>query len=237
LTNQDNFKDLAIDDEVFQEKLVETDPHTNQLTEKPRSHTIPKGVVNLENLFDLRERFKGSTNTKMGSSCPMHKTINLGTLENPKNINLGKAVSKEERKAYLKLFRQYQDVFSWSYRYLKTYDARIIQHTISLKNEAKNFQQKLQKYHPSLEPLMCQELKKLLDSKIIFQVRHSAWVENLVPVRKKSREIFLCVDFINLNKALEKDNYPVPPMEKLFQTMYGSEIFSFLDDFQVTTKF
>jgi hypothetical protein len=27
LTNQDNFKDLAIDDEVFQEKLAETDPH------------------------------------------------------------------------------------------------------------------------------------------------------------------------------------------------------------------
>jgi hypothetical protein len=34
LTNQDNFKDLAIDDEVFQEKSVETDPHEqiNQLT-------------------------------------------------------------------------------------------------------------------------------------------------------------------------------------------------------------
>jgi hypothetical protein len=26
LTNQDNFKDLAIDDEVFQEQSVETDP-------------------------------------------------------------------------------------------------------------------------------------------------------------------------------------------------------------------
>jgi len=27
LTNQENFKDQAIDDEVFQEKLVETDSH------------------------------------------------------------------------------------------------------------------------------------------------------------------------------------------------------------------
>jgi ribonuclease HI len=47
LTNQENFKDLAIDDEIFQEKLVETDPHeqrdeTNQSTNKPRFHTIPK---------------------------------------------------------------------------------------------------------------------------------------------------------------------------------------------------
>jgi hypothetical protein len=120
LTNPDNFKDLAIDDEVFQEKLVDPDPLVHKLeadrsTAKPRSHMIHMGVSNLENIFDLRERFKGSTNIKAGSSCPMYKTINLGTLENPNNINLGKTMSKEERKSYLKLFRQYQYVFAWSY--------------------------------------------------------------------------------------------------------------------------
>jgi hypothetical protein len=50
-------------------------------------------------------------------------------------------------------------------------------------------------------------------------------------VRKKSGEIRLCVDFWNLNRASEKDNYLVPPMEKLLQTMSGSEIFSLLDGF------
>jgi hypothetical protein len=78
---------------------------------------------------------------------------------------------------------------------------------------------------------MYQELKKLLDAKIIFQVRHSTWVANLVPVRKKSGEIHLCVDFRNLNRASEKDNYPVPSMEQLLQTVSGSEIFSLLDGF------
>jgi hypothetical protein len=78
---------------------------------------------------------------------------------------------------------------------------------------------------------MCQELKKLLDAKIIFQVRHSAWVANLVHVRKKSREIRLCVDFRNLNRDSEKDNYPVPPMEQLLHTVSRSDIFSLLDEF------
>jgi hypothetical protein len=78
---------------------------------------------------------------------------------------------------------------------------------------------------------MCKELKKLLNAKTIFQVRHSAWVANLVPVRKNSGEICLCVDFRNLNRASEKDNYPVPPMEQLLQTITGSEIFSLLDGF------
>jgi hypothetical protein len=78
---------------------------------------------------------------------------------------------------------------------------------------------------------MCQELKKLLDAKIIFQVRHSAWVANLVHVRKNSREIRLCVDFRNLNRDSEKDNYPVPPMEQLLHTVSRSDIFSLLDEF------
>ena len=131
---------MSIDDEVSQEQSVETDTQIDKVTEKPIYHMILKGVDNLENLFYLRERFKGSTNTKMGSSCPMYETINIGTLENPKNINLGKTVSKEERKAYFKLLGEYQDVFLWSYRDMKTYDTCIIQHTIPLKLRLKPFQ-------------------------------------------------------------------------------------------------
>jgi hypothetical protein len=145
-------------------------------------------------LFDLREKFKGSKKTNIGISCPIYETINQGTPKNPKNVNLGKTMCKEDKKSYLKLF-------AWSYQELKTYDTRIIQHTTPLKYGVKPFQQNLRKYHPSLEPLMYQELKKLLDAKIVFQVRHFAWVENLVLFRKNSGEIRLCVDFINLNKA------------------------------------
>jgi hypothetical protein len=102
---------------VFQEKLAKTNFHeqkggTNHSNNKPRFHMIPKGVANLENLFDPSERFKGSKNIKTRISCHIYKTINLGTPENPKNINLGKTMSKEDRKSYLKLFREYQDVFA-----------------------------------------------------------------------------------------------------------------------------
>ena len=85
--------------------------------------------------------------------------------------------------------------------------------------------------HPKLEPLIQSEVKKLLDARIIFKVRHSAWVSNMVPVRKKSGEIRLCVDFRNLNHASDKDNYHVPPMEPLLQMVSGSELFSLLDGF------
>jgi hypothetical protein len=78
---------------------------------------------------------------------------------------------------------------------------------------------------------MCRELNKLLDAKIILQVRHFSWVENVFPISKNSGEIHLCIDFRNLNRASEKENYPIPPMEKLLQTVSGSKIFSLLDAF------
>jgi hypothetical protein len=43
LTNQDNFKDLMIDDEEFQEKSTETDPQAGQHIGKSKAHTIPRG--------------------------------------------------------------------------------------------------------------------------------------------------------------------------------------------------
>jgi hypothetical protein len=63
---------LAIDDEVFQELLTESDLHEHKkgkyhIDDKPKFHTIPKGVANIENLFDLRERFRGPKNEKQGA--------------------------------------------------------------------------------------------------------------------------------------------------------------------------
>ena len=79
--------------------------------------------------------------------------------------------------------------------------------------DVKPYQQKLRKMHLKLEPLVKKNLNKLLDAKIIFPVWHSIWVANLVPVRKKNKEIWLCIYFQNLNWEFQKDNYLVPPME------------------------
>ena len=82
-----------------------------------------------------------------------------------------------------------------------------------MKPQTLPFQQKLRKMHPKLEPTVQKELNKLLSAKIIFPIRHTQWVSNLVLVRKKNGEIWLCVDFRNLNRVSDKDKYPVPPME------------------------
>jgi len=53
----------------------------------------------------------------------------------------------------------------------------------------------------------------------------------LVQVRKKSGEIRLCVDLINLNKISRKDNYPLPKMEHILQRVTGASRMSMIDGF------
>jgi len=109
--------------------------------------------------------------------------------------------SPQEKVAFVKPFKEYKDVFEWTYGDLKTFNTNVMQHVILLEKDVRPYQQKLRKIHPSLEPLVKKELNKMLDAKIIFPVRHTRWLANLVLVRNKNGDIKLCIDFRNLNKA------------------------------------
>jgi hypothetical protein len=75
------------------------------------------------------------------------------------------------------------------------------------------------------------EVKNILDTKIIFPLRYSEWVANLVPIRKKNEEIRLCVDFRNLNRSSLKDNYLLPKMDHVLEKVVGDNKISMIDGF------
>lgn len=78
---------------------------------------------------------------------------------------------------------------------------------------------------------MQQEVLKLFKVHIIYPTKHSTWLANLVPIRKKNGDIKLCVGFRNMNRASLKDNYPLPPMEQILLTTIRVDYFSFIDGF------
>jgi hypothetical protein len=163
----------------------------HQIIQLPNNH-IPRGLVPLERLFhgnDVLIKFRASNEDAETTEC------NIGTLEEPKFVKLSSSLTSEQRAEYTELLREFADVFAWTYEDLKTYDTSVIEHKIPLKEEAKPFRQKLRQINPMLLPIMEKEVKKLLDARIIVPLRYSEWVANLVPVRKKSGEIRLCVDF------------------------------------------
>ena len=70
---------------------------------------------------------------------------NIGTPEHPRMVKISKELIVEQRNMYIKLFKEYVDVFAWSYEDLNTYDTGIIQHKIPLKPNVKPFRQKLRR--------------------------------------------------------------------------------------------
>jgi hypothetical protein len=66
---------------------------------------------------------------------------------------------------------------------------------------------------------------------IIFLVKYSEWVSNLVPIQKMTGHIRLCVDLSALNRASVKDHFPLPNMEMILQQVAGSQMMSLLDKF------
>ena len=64
--------------------------------------------------------------------------------------------------------------------------------------------------NPKLKPLVKIKLDKLNKVGIIYPIRHSDWISNPIIVRKNTEEIYMCVNFIDLNKASIKYNFPLP---------------------------
>ena len=85
--------------------------------------------------------------------------------------------------------------------------------------------------NPKLNPLVKMELEKLKRDGTVFFIKHLEWISNPMVVKKKKGEIFLCVDFRDINRASIKNNYPLPNMEMLLQQVIGFALMSMLDGF------
>eukprot|EP00253_Pinus_taeda_P030497 PITA_30497 len=152
----------------YSNQIIDEDQHDKQLQQKSTNNVIPKSIVKLKDLYDLKDRFKRFTNSKLQSSTLKYELVNLGTDTKLQNINLGLGLAPEEKLAFVRLLKQYKNVFAWNYDDLKTYDTSIIQHTIPMIADERPVQQKLRKIHPNLESQIKSELNKLLKAKIIF---------------------------------------------------------------------
>ena len=95
-------------------------------------------MVELEHIFDC-EKLALSRRETQEKGIEECDSYNLGTDEEPKMVQIGKACNQQEKEDMLKLLTKYKDVISWSYEELQTYDLEIITHEISLKLDAKPF--------------------------------------------------------------------------------------------------
>lgn len=70
-------------DKSYDEQIIDEDDHDLQITLRNNENLIPKSVFKLENLYDIKDRFRKVTNAKLQSSTLNFKLVNLGSDSKP----------------------------------------------------------------------------------------------------------------------------------------------------------
>ena len=70
-------------------------------------------------------------------------------------------------------------------------------------------------FAPERDRAIAEEVRKLQEASFIRVVYYPDWLANVVMVKKASWKWRMCVDFIDLNKACPKDNYPLSRVDVL----------------------
>jgi ribonuclease HI len=224
LQNKEEFKDLHISHELEEE--------TKDIIQL-KTNNIPPGLSVLESMFDFNDATTSAPSIdsefvrKVQEAIP----INLGTEKYPKLVHIGSHISPSEIGQFTKLLTKFKDSFSWSYEDLKVFNMQEIVHAISIIPDWKPYRKRHRDNNHALEQMIKVELDNMEPSRVIYHVRYSQWVSNLVPVRKKTSDIRFCVEFQHLNRVSLKDNNPFPPMEEILQKVSRSQMMSLLDGF------
>ena len=131
----------------------------------------------------------------------------------------------DERQACRDLVESYQDIFSTGYLDIGTTDR--VKHRIELSDE-KPFKQKYTRIPPAMIEEVRSHIKELLAAGII-RPSHSPFSSNVVLVRKSDGSLRLCIDYRQLNSRTIKDNYALPRIEEILDSLAGNTYFSVLD--------
>jgi ribonuclease HI len=116
LESVDEFVALHIDQDLDSEITPHVDVflsriYNHRIVQLPSNH-FPKGLVPLEKLFDENDvavKGKVSIDDVDITEC------NLGTEKDPKYVKLSSSLSREQRVEYVKLLKDFVDVFAWTY--------------------------------------------------------------------------------------------------------------------------
>ena len=107
------------------------------MTEEEKYDEIPEEVSHL---------LEREENTIWAYKEPL-ETINLGSEEDPKEAKTGAMLHPYVNRRMIELFKEYVDIFAWSYQEMSGLDTDIMENHLSLKPECPPIKQKLRRTH------------------------------------------------------------------------------------------
>jgi len=99
------------------------------------------------------------------------------------------------------LFKEFKDVFPWTYKDLKNIPLELAQHKIKLDTSIPPTHQARYILNPNYVAIVKHDINKLLVVGFIQPVKETTWLSPIVVVPKKNGKLRFCVDLRKLNKA------------------------------------
>ncbi|KAJ9550254.1 hypothetical protein OSB04_014299 [Centaurea solstitialis] len=139
--------------------------------------------------------------------------------------------------------------FGWTIADLKGISPTICQHKIISEDTNFNSVKPQRRLNPVMKEVVKKEILKWLDAGIIYPIASSSCVSPVQCVPKKGgvtmitnekNELIptrtvtgwrICMDYRRLNKATQKDHFPLPFIDQMLDRLAGKEFYCFLDGY------
>ena len=157
----------------------------------------------------------------------------------PVIISTSLTAAKEDK--LLKVLRDHKVALGWSLVDLTGIRPSMCMHRIFLEDGHKPLVEAQRRLNPTMKEVVRKEVLKWLDAGVIYPISDSAWVSLVQVVPKKGGTIVIkiennillpsrvvtswriCIDYQKLNKATQKDHFPLPFMDQMLDRLAGHE--------------
>jgi hypothetical protein len=157
------------------------------------------------------------------------KTVPLDLTTPKQTVIISEDLISQEEEKLISCLSRNKDVFTWSALDLVGVSRTVIEHSLGIDPSVRPKKQRLRKMSDEKTEAAKAEVHRLLEANFIEPVSYPTWLSNIVMVQKKSGKWWMCIDFSSLNKACPKDNFPLPRIDKIVDSVAGCEVMSLLD--------
>jgi hypothetical protein len=121
------------------------------------------------------------------------------------------------------------DVFALQISDMPGISREVIEHKLGIDPAFKPIKKRERRYTPERCETIRLEVNKLLEVGFIRPVDYLSWLANPILVEKSDGSWRMCIDYTSLNRACPKDEYPMPRICQIVDSMTSCELLSFLD--------
>ena len=132
-------------------------------------------------------------------------------------------VDEQAEKKVEALIKEYEDVFNGMGCLPGVYD-------IVIDKDMPPVQNRPRKVAYALKEDFERKIGELEKQGVIAKVETpTAWISNCIAVRKPNGSVRVCIDPSDLNKAIQRNHYPLPTIDEVLPTLKDAKIFSLVD--------